>query len=147
MWTKLSSRCLLPPNHTLFFRNLSLFSPLVKVTFVLALCLSSSARMFPIAIDESSHLGVQASVMLSVPVSISACILSISFRFQPYLLRFMVRTLSMCHLYFPVTSMISEVYFLAARSSNLGCSGSSMLLVAVGPVSPLRFPFSLSIGL
>lgn len=145
--TKLSTRGCLPPNHRPLFRSLSLSSALVTVIFALVLCLSLSAMIFLIAVGDRSYLEVHANVMLSGPASISACILSIPFGYRRYLSRSTPCTLSRCYLWFPVTLMISESHFLAACSSSLQCSRSSMLLVAAGPIIPLNFPFSLHVSL
>lgn len=141
MLTKLSTCLRLPLSYRLFFRSLSLSSVMVTVTFALTLYLSSSAWKFLITVGESSHLGVYASIMLSSPASISSCILSIPFDCRPYLLRSKLCTLSRCHQLSAMTSMTSESHFLPAQSSTSQCSRSSMLFVAAGPISPLRFPF------
>lgn len=143
MLRKLLTRCRLPPNHKSFFRSLSLSSALVTLNFALAFCLSLSAKMFSIVIGQSSYLEVHASVMLSCAASITDCILSISFGCRSYLLRSTPCTLSHCYIWSPVTSMMSESHLLSARSSSSRCNGSSMLLIAAGPMCQLRFFFSL----
>lgn len=143
MSTNLSTRCRLPPNHRPLFMSLSLSSALVTVIFLLAFYLSSSVRMSLIAVGESSNMRVHASLIWSGPASISASIFSIPFGWRLYLSRSTPSTLSYCHPWSPVTSMMSESHFLAARSSSSRCSRSSMLLVAVGLVSLLKFPFLL----
>lgn len=144
---KVSTRCRLSLNHGPFLRSLSLSSMLVIVLFVLALCLSSSTTIFLIAEGESSHPGVHANLVLSEPASILAWISSIMFGCGPYSFRSMSFPYKKCHIWSPVTLMISGSHLIAARRSSSRCSISSMLLIAVASISLPRLPFSLYISI
>lgn len=144
---KLSTRCRLPPNHRRFFMSLSMLSTLVMVTLVLVLHLSSSARIFSTAVDESYHLRVHASVMLSGPTSILACIFSNQFGCRPYLSRSTSCKHRWCNLWSAVTLMIFGSHFFAASRSSSWCSITSIFLVPATPICSLRLPFSLYVSL
>lgn len=84
---KLSTWCCLPLNYRLVFRSLFLSSMLETVILILALGLSSLARVFSIAVENSNHFWIQASVMSSGHSFILTCIFSFAFGCRPYLPR------------------------------------------------------------
>lgn len=139
---KLSGWCLLPPNHIPCWIIWSFSSWLVMVILMLAVHFSPFAIISVIAAGDSSHCSVQASWMISLPCRMSSCSSSIS-SCCLYRLSCIPCTLIMCHIWFPVTSMMSWSRCLAAFRTSSRCCGSTILLVLAGAIRLLRLPFLL----
>lgn len=143
IFMKLSAQWCLPLNYKLFFQIESWSSMLVTVILKAAVLFFRLTRMISMAVGDSTHCGVQPSFKLLGPASIFSCINSLPPVCLPYLYSLTSFILSLCHLSFPVTSMMAESIYLAAVRIVLLGVGSIMLLVADISISPLRILLSL----